>query len=56
MTDWRRLLVTYVKVRCFKALNAEKELDALRQLADLEGDYKDAYARLFSINTESSEE
>ena len=48
--------MTYVKVLCFKALNAEKELDALRQWADLEGDYKDAYARLFSINTESSEE
>lgn len=48
--------MTYVKVRCFKALHAEKELDALRQSADLEGDYKDAYARLLSIDVESKEE
>ena len=56
MTAWRRLLVTYVKVRCFKALHAEKELDALRQSAELEGEYKDAYARLLSIHVEGSEE
>lgn len=48
--------MTYVKVRCFKVLQAEKELDALRQSVDLEGDYKDAYARLFSIGMQSSEE